>query len=49
MQRQLCDIDTIALSYIYNRPFEGKPNTDVAQDETEFDTPALEVYITWKR
>ena len=25
MQRQLCDIDTIVLSYIYNQPFEGKP------------------------
>ena len=42
MQRQLCDIDTIVLSYIYNRPFEGKPNADVAQGEIEFDTPDLE-------
>ena len=42
MQRQLCDIDTIILSYIYNRPFVGKPNADVAQDEIEFDTPAVE-------
>ena len=42
MQRQLCDIDRIVLSYIYNRPFEGKPNADVAQDETEFNTPGLQ-------
>ena len=39
MQRQLCDIDTIVLSYIYNRPFEGKLNADVGQDEIEFDAP----------
>ena len=49
MQRQLCDIDTIVLSYIYNQPFEGKPNTDVAQDEIEFDTPDLPGdWKTWK-
>ena len=41
MQRQLCDIDTIVLSYIQNQPFEGKPDADVAQDEIEFDTPDL--------
>ena len=39
MQRQLRDIDTID---IYNWPFEGKPNADVAQGEIEFDTPDLE-------
>ena len=41
MQRQLCDIDTTVSSYIHNQPFEGKRNADLAQDEIEFDTPAL--------
>lgn len=35
-------------SHIYNRPFEGNHNADVALDENEFDTPALKEVIREK-
>ncbi len=33
--------------YSYNRPFDGSHNVEVALSENEFDTPALNINISY--